>query len=321
MTDKLTALARHSVIVADSGEIDTLRSLGAQDCTTNPSLILRAAGKPEYARLLKDAVVWAGQRENDPGRRVNLALDRVAVNFGAELSRVVPGYVSTEVDARLSFDTAVTVARAERLIALYQEVGVDTSRILIKVAATWEGVKAAAELTRKGMKCNLTLVFGMSQAALCGEAGVFLISPFVGRITDWHVAHGNKPERAADDLGVRSVREIYRYYKTLGLQTVVMAASFRNTGQVLALAGCDRLTISPALLEQLHAEEGAVPRALDPDDRAPGLARVAVDEVAFRWALNQDAMATEKLSEGIRLFARDTETLCDLIRQTEASLS
>ena len=318
MMNKLTALSRLSVIVADSGEIDTLRSLGAQDCTTNPSLILRAATKPEYAHLLNDAVAWAKAQEHDLEKWVGLALDRVAVNFGTELSRVVPGYVSTEVDARLSFDTAATIARAERIVALYKDVGVDPSRILIKVAATWEGVKAAAELTRRGIKCNLTLVFGLAQAALCAEAGVFLISPFVGRITDWHVAHGNVPQSAETDPGVRSVREIYGYYRTFGYDTVVMAASFRNTGQVLALAGCDRLTVSPALLEELRGSEGDAQRALDPSMKAPGLGKLAGDEVSFRWALNQDAMATEKLSEGIRLFARDTETLCDMIRKVEA---
>ncbi|MDR3493028.1 MAG: transaldolase [Ancalomicrobiaceae bacterium] len=315
MTDKLTALARHSVIVADSGEIDSIRKVRAQDCTTNPSLILRAASQPEYAGLMRDAIAWAKAHEPNPERRSDATLDRLAVNFGTELSRIVPGYVSTEVDARLTFDGAATVARAERIIELYREAGVDPSRILIKVAATWEGVRAAAELTRKGYKCNLTLIFSMAQAAICGEAGVFLISPFVGRITDWYKAHGTVVERPEDDPGVQSVRQIYRYYKSIGCQTVVMGASFRNTDQVTALAGCDRLTISPALLDQLRAQQGEVPAALDPNDRDPGLKPLALDERRFRWALNDDAMATEKLAEGIRSFARDTEKLCALIDQ------
>ncbi|MDR3375488.1 MAG: transaldolase [Ancalomicrobiaceae bacterium] len=315
MTDKLTGLARHSVIVADSGEIDSIRRVRAQDCTTNPSLILRAASQPEYAGLMRDAIAWANAHESNPERRSDATLDRLAVNFGTELSRIVPGYVSTEVDARLSFDTAATITRAERIIALYREAGVDPSRILIKVAATWEGVRAAAELTRRGYKCNLTLIFSIAQAAICGEAGVFLISPFVGRITDWHKAHGTVVDRPEDDPGVRSVRQIYRYYKSIGCQTVVMGASFRTIDQALALAGCDRLTISPALLDKLRAEDGDVPAALDPNDRDPSLKPMNLDERQFRWALNDDAMATEKLAEGIRSFARDTEKLCTLIDQ------
>jgi transaldolase len=319
MTDKLAALARHSVIVADSGDIASIRAVKAQDCTTNPSLILRAASRPEYAGLMNDAIAWAAAHERDGARRLDLALDRLAVNFGVELSRIVPGYVSTEVDARLAFDAPATVARAERIIGLYREAGVDASRILIKVAATWEGVRAAAELTRKGINCNLTLIFSLAQAVICAEAGVFLISPFVGRITDWHTAHGSKFDRPEDDPGVRSVHEIYHYYKTFGYQTVVMGASFRSTAQILALAGCDRLTISPALLEQLRAESGDVARALDPADKDAAIARLDLDEPRFRWRLNDDAMATEKLAEGIRLFARDTETLCNLIQQAQAT--
>lgn len=313
MTNKLTGLGRYTVIVADSGEIETLRSLGAQDCTTNPSLILKAASRPEYATLIKDAVKWASANEKHLGRRVELALDRVAVNFGAELSRIVPGYVSTEVDARLSFDSEATIARAERILALYKNAGVDTSRILIKIAATWEGVKAAAELTRRGYKCNLTLIFNLAQAALCAEAGVFLISPFVGRITDWYTAHGVVTPRIEDDYGVRSVHEIYSYFKTFDYDTVVMGASFRSTAQILAIAGCDRLTISPALIESLRAEEGEVKRTLDPSLKDPSIRRLKLDEANFRWLLNEDAMATEKLSEGIRLFARDTEKLSAII--------
>ncbi len=246
MADKLSELARHTIIVADTGDIAQIKALGAQDCTTNPSLILKAASKPEYAALMDDAVAYAAAREEKPAARLDLALDKLAVSFGTELVRIVPGYVSTEVDARLSFDTAATVERGERLIALYREAGVDPKRILIKVAATWEGIRAAAVLKDRGIACNLTLIFSKVQAALCGEAGLFLISPFVGRITDWHKAHGAVITSAEDDPGVRSVREIYEYFRAFGYETIVMGASFRNTEQILGLAGCDRLTISPS---------------------------------------------------------------------------
>lgn len=315
MTDKLTGLAKHSVIVADSGEIDKLRALGAQDCTTNPSLILRAASQPQYAPLIEKAVAWAKAHESDPARRNDLLIDKLAVTFGSELTRIVPGYVSTEVDARLSFDSAATIARAERIVGLYREAGVDTSRILIKVAATWEGVQAAAELTRRGIKCNLTLIFSLAQAVACAEAGVFLISPFVGRITDWYKAHGTVVATPEEDPGVCSVREIYSYYKSFGYKTVVMGASFRNIGQILSLAGCDRLTISPALIEELRAAQGDVPRALVAGGPAPE--KLVLDEPRFRWRMNDDAMACEKLAEGIRQFARDTEKLIALVGPKE----
>lgn len=310
MTDQLAGLARHSVIVADSGEIEKLRALGAQDCTTNPSLILRAASQPEYAPIISQAVAWARERESDPARRSELTLDKLAVAFGTELTRIVPGYVSTEVDARLSFDTAATIARAERIVGLYREAGVDTSRILIKVAATWEGVQAARELTSRGIKCNLTLIFSLAQAVICAEAGVFLISPFVGRITDWFKAHGTVAATPEEDPGVRSVREIFNYYKSFGYKTVVMGASFRTTGQILALAGCDRLTISPALIEELRQAEGEVPLALIPGTPP---ARLELDEKRFRWRMNDDAMACEKLAEGIRQFGRDTDKLAAMV--------
>ena len=321
MADKLTELARHTVIVADSGDIAQIKAVGAQDCTTNPSLILKAASKPEYAALMDDAVAYAITRENEPKERLDLALDKLAVNFGTELSRIVPGYVSTEVDARLSFDTAATVKRAERVIALYREAGVDPKRILIKIAATWEGVHAAAALKDKGIACNLTLIFSKAQAALCGEAGVFLISPFVGRITDWYTAHGTTIASADDDPGVQSVREIYDYFRTFGYQTVVMGASFRNTDQILALAGCDRLTIGPGLLDELRNMDGEVVRQLGAHPPSAGIKRLPLDEASFRWQLNEDAMATEKLAEGIRAFAKDTETLCSLLDAKLATLS
>ncbi len=314
MDDKLAGLARHTIIVADTGDIAQIKAVRAEDCTTNPSLILKAASKPEYAALMQDAVDYAVAREHNADARLELALDKLAVNFGTELSRIVPGYVSTEVDARLSFDAAATVRRAERLIALYREAGVDPQRILIKIAATWEGVKAAAELKNKGIACNLTLIFAKVQAALCGAAGVFLISPFVGRITDWYKAHGATVTSSEDDPGVRSVREIYDYFRAFGYKTVVMGASFRNTDQILGLAGCDRLTISPNLLEDLRAMQGPVERKLGANPPAGDIQPLPLDEVSFRWQLNEDAMATEKLAEGIRSFAKDTETLLDLLR-------
>jgi transaldolase len=314
MDDKLAGLARHTIIVADTGDIAQIKAVRAEDCTTNPSLILKAASKPEYAALMQDAVDYAVARERNADARLELALDKLAVNFGTELSRIVPGYVSTEVDARLSFDTAATVRRAERLIALYREAGVDPKRILIKIAATWEGVKAAAELKNKGIACNLTLIFAKVQAALCGAAGVFLISPFVGRITDWYKAHGTTVTSSEDDPGVRSVSEIYDYFRAFGYKTVVMGASFRNTDQILGLAGCDRLTISPNLLEDLRAMQGPVERKLGANPPAGDVQPLPLDEVSFRWQLNEDAMATEKLAEGIRSFAKDTETLLDLLR-------
>lgn len=314
MTDKLAGLAKYTVIVADTGDIAQIKAVRAQDCTTNPSLILKAASKPEYAALMDDAVAYAVARERAGEARLELALDKLAVNFGAELSRIVPGFVSTEVDARLSFDTARTVKRAERLIAIYREAGVDPSRILIKIAATWEGVKAAAQLKEKGIACNLTLIFAKAQAALCGAAGVFLISPFVGRITDWYKAHGTVVTSSEDDPGVRSVREIYDYFQAFGYKTVVMGASFRNTDQIIGLAGCDRLTISPNLLEELRAAEGPVERRLGATPPSRDIRPLDLDETSFRWQLNEDAMATEKLAEGIRQFGKDTETLCGLLR-------
>jgi transaldolase len=315
MADKLSGLARYTIIVADTGDIAEIKAVGAQDCTTNPSLILKAASKPEYVELVDDAVDYAVGHAQAPVARIELALDKLAVNFGTELTRIVPGYVSTEVDARLSFDSDATIRRAERLIALYREAGVDPKRILIKIAATWEGVKAAAALKEQGIACNLTLIFSKVQAALCGAAGVFLISPFVGRITDWYKAHGTSVTSAEDDPGVRSVREIYDYFRAFDYKTVVMGASFRNTDQVLGLAGCDRLTISPNLLQELRSMSGEVVRQLGAAPQTGSIAPLALDEASFRWQLNQDAMATEKLAEGIRGFAKDTETLCSMLRE------
>ena len=311
--NQLEQLKQHTTVVADTGSFRQLAQYAPQDATTNPSLILKAVQQPGYAPLLAEAV--AAHR----GAAPDVIVDAVLVRFGCEILKVVPGRVSTEVDARLSFDTAASVARAHRLIALYAAAGIDQSRVLIKVAATWEGIRAAELLQREGIRCNLTLLFAFCQAVACGEAGVQLISPFVGRIYDWHkkVAGASWDEAAhagANDPGVKSVRAIFNYYKRHDIATEVMGASFRNTGQILALAGCDLLTISPELLDKLQASEDAVPLALDAAAaRSQHLPPVHLDERRFRWALNEDAMATEKLAEGIRAFATDAARLDQLI--------
>ena len=311
--NQLEQLKQYTTVVADTGNFKQLAQFAPRDATTNPSLILKAVQQPAYAPLLADAV--AAQR----GEALDTVVDQVLVRFGCEILKVVPGRVSTEVDARLSFDTEATVARAQRLIGLYRDAGIDKQRVLIKVAATWEGIRAAERLQREGIACNLTLLFAFAQAVACGEAGVQLISPFVGRIYDWHKkAAGDGWEEAAhagaNDPGVKSVRAIFHYYKRHDISTEVMGASFRNTGQIVALAGCDLLTISPELLVQLQASEAPVPLALD-KRAADGhhLPPVHLDEKRFRWALNEDAMATEKLAEGIRAFATDAAKLDQLI--------
>lgn len=318
MDDALTQIRRHTVIVADSGDIETIRAFAPEDCTTNPTLILRAARMPAYAPLVEEAIAWSrsdGRREGGGDDWVDLALDRLAVNFGAELAKIVPGYVSTEVNARFSFDAEATIVRAERLISLYRQRGVDPRRVLIKIAATWEGIQAAKVLEMQGIRCNLTLVFSLVQAAACAEARVFLISPFVGRILDWFSKTTGQAYTAETDPGVLSVRDIYDYCRHFDYPTIVMGASFRNVAEVEALCGCDRLTVSPALLGELSERRGSVPRRLDPAiSRGRTIERLSVDETEFRWRLNQDPMATEKLAEGIRLFHRDTEALRDFIR-------
>ncbi|WP_316980280.1 transaldolase [Shumkonia mesophila] len=307
---KLEALRRHTVIVADSGDIEAIRAFAPQDATTNPSLILKAARMPAYADLVARAIDQGGGEVGSDDGRLDRVLDHLAVAFGAELTRIVPGVVSTEVDARLSFDSEATVAKAERLIGLYRKLGVDRERILIKVAATWEGIRAVEVLEKRGISCNVTLVFCLAQAVAAAEAGAFLISPFVGRIRDWNAKVTGKTFTAEDDPGVLSVREIYDYFKHYGLATIVMGASFRSKEEVEALCGCDRLTVSPALLDELRRDVGSLLRRLDPAaSRAAAIERIAVDEKAFRWRLNHDAMATEKLAEGIRLFHADTEAL------------
>lgn len=314
MSSKLEQLKSMTDVVADTGDVEAIRRFQPQDATTNPSLLLKAASLPHYASLLTQARSWAAREGGSSAAQLANCCDRFAVDIGCEILKIIPGRISTEVDARLSFDTKATIARAQRLIDLYEQAGVPRERILIKVASTWEGIQASAQLEQAGINCNLTLLFGFAQAAACADAGVYLISPFVGRILDWHLANSDLVvQQPTDDPGVQSVRRIYQYYKTHGYRTVVMGASFRNTGEIEALAGCDRLTISPALLESLAADSGELPRQLSPDNAAAGDAREAPAEAAFRLALNEDAMATEKLAEGIRTFIADQITLEQVI--------
>jgi transaldolase len=311
--NQLEQLKAYTTVVADTGNFKQMAQYTPRDATTNPSLILKAVQQPDYAPLLADTV--AAHR----GRPLDEIVDQVLVRFGLEILKVVPGRVSTEVDARLSFDTAATIARAHRLIALYEAAGIARERVLIKIAATWEGIQAARALERKGIHCNLTLLFSFCQAVACGEAGVQLISPFVGRIYDWAKkqagASWDEAARAgANDPGVQSVTQIYNHYKKFGIATEVMGASFRNVGQITALAGCDLLTISPELLAQLQAAEAPLTPALDAvAAQAMQLHAVSYSEASFRYALNEDAMATEKLAEGIRAFAADAAKLDALI--------
>lgn len=315
MENQLEQLKRLTTIVADTGDIEAIRRYQPQDATTNPSLLLKAAEMPQYAALLTAAVNWARTQTPDPQQQLKEAADKLAVSLGCEILNLVPGRISTEVDARLSFDTQASIDKARKLIRLYNEAGIANDRILIKLAATWEGIRAAEVLEREGIQCNLTLLFSFAQARACAEAGVYLISPFVGRILDWYKAHNPQTDYTADtDPGVLSVSTIYDYYKRHDYPTVVMGASFRNVGEILALAGCDRLTISPALLEELSRREGELPRRLQP--RETGQARPQpLSEAEFRWQQNQDAMATEKLAEGIRNFAIDQEKLESLLQQ------
>jgi len=300
MTSKLEQLKQFTTVVADTGDFSTLAKLKPQDATTNPSLLLKASSIPGYAKLLDECV-------QDCNGDVGLASDRFAVAVGQEILKVVPGRISTEVDARLSFDEGAILKRAHRLIELYDKAGVSRDRVLIKIASTWEGIRAAEKLEKEGIQTNLTLLFSFAQAVACAEAGVFLISPFVGRIYDWYKKANGNDYTGSDDPGVQSVTRIYNYYKANGYKTVVMGASFRNLSQIEELAGCDRLTISPDLLEKLAADEGKLERKLSPGHA--GEARVHMTEAQFRWESNEDAMATEKLAEGIRQFARDQEKL------------
>jgi transaldolase len=300
MTSKLEQLKQITTVVADTGDFEAIARVKPVDATTNPSLLLKAASIPAYAKLLDACVA-------DCNGDVGLASDRFAVAVGQEILKVVPGRISTEVDARLSFDTDAVLKRAHRLIDLYEKAGIGRDRVLIKIASTWEGIRAAEVLEKEGIQTNLTLLFSFAQAVACAEAGVFLISPFVGRIYDWYKKANGNDYIGADDPGVQSVTRIYNYYKANGYKTVVMGASFRNLSQIEQLAGCDRLTISPDLLEKLAADNGKLERKLAPGQA--GEARVHLTEAQFRWESNEDAMATEKLAEGIRQFARDQEKL------------
>jgi transaldolase len=300
MTSKLEQLKQITTVVADTGDFEAIARVKPQDATTNPSLLLKAASIPAYAKLLDECV-------KDCNGDVGLASDRFAVAVGQEILKVVPGRISTEVDTRLSFDTDAVLKRAHRLIELYEKAGIGRDRVLIKIASTWEGIRAAEKLEKEGIQTNLTLLFSFAQAVACAEAGVFLISPFVGRIYDWYKKANGTDYTGSEDPGVQSVTRIYNYYKANGYKTVVMGASFRNLSQIEELAGCDRLTISPDLLEKLAADTGKLERKLSPGHA--GEARVHLTEAQFRWESNEDAMATEKLAEGIRQFARDQEKL------------
>jgi transaldolase len=318
MPSKLERLKTMTDVVADTGDIEAIRRFQPLDATTNPSLLLKAAALPHYAELLRRARDWATHQGGSDAEQLANCCDRFAVDVGREILDIVPGRISTEVDARLSFDTQATIERAHKLIGLYESADVPRERILIKVASTWEGIRAAEQLEREGINCNLTLLFGFSQAAACADAGVFLISPFVGRILDWYTANTDLViERPEDDPGVQSVTRIYKHYKRHGYDTVVMGASFRNAGQIEALSGCDRLTISPALLEALDADQGELHRQLEPGSASDHEdAAWAPREAEFRLSLNDDAMATEKLAEGIRNFIADQLKLEQVISQS-----
>ena len=309
MTTQLDSLRKMTVVVADTGDIDAIKKYQPQDATTNPSLILSASALPQYAPLIDEAVAYAKAQSADKAQQLIDAEDKLAVNIGLEILKIVPGRISTEVDARLSYNTQATVEKARKLIALYNAAGISNDRILIKIASTWQGIRAAEILEKEGINCNLTLLFSEAQARACAEAGVYLISPFVGRILDWYKANTDKKEYApAEDPGVISVTKIYNYYKEYGYKTVVMGASFRNVGEIIELAGCDRLTIAPALLKELQENSTALVRKLEFKGEVKAKPQ-PLTEAEFYWQHNSDAMAVEKLAEGIRKFAVDQEKL------------
>lgn len=309
MTTQLDSLRNMTVVVADTGDIDAIKKYQPQDATTNPSLILSASALPQYAPLIDEALPYAKAQSNDKAQQLIDAEDKLAVNIGLEILKIVPGRISTEVDARLSYNTQATVEKARKLIALYNAAGISNDRILIKIASTWQGIRAAEILEKEGINCNLTLLFSEAQARACAEAGVYLISPFVGRILDWYKANSDKKEYApAEDPGVISVTKIYNYYKEYGYNTVVMGASFRNVGEITELAGCDRLTIAPALLKELQENSTALIRKLEYKGEVKAKPQ-PLTEAEFYWQHNSDAMAVEKLAEGIRKFAIDQEKL------------
>ncbi len=311
--DQLQQLKQMTTVVADTGDIDAIRQFQPVDATTNPSLLLKAAQDPKYADLLQESRDWAEQNSSTPSNRLAQMTDRFGVLIGREITQLIPGRISTEVDARLSFDTQATVNKAYQLIEQYEALGIGRERVLIKIASTWEGIEAGRQLEREGINCNLTLLFSFAQAQACADAGIYLISPFVGRILDWHKQRQPDADFSFDkDPGVQSVSRIYRYYKAHGYDTVVMGASFRNTGEIQALAGCDRLTISPALMQTLADDQQPLAQrlttGLSSEDR-----KISLNESAFRWAMNEDVMAQEKLAEGIRNFAADQIKLEQLL--------
>ena len=306
--NQLEQLKQYTTVVADTGDFQSIKAYAPQDATTNPSLILKAVQKPEYRPLLEKTIA------DFPHASTEEIVDRLLIAFGTEILKFVPGRVSTEIDAALSFDTAATVAKGRELIALYEAAGIQRSRVLIKIASTWEGIRAAEILEKDGIRCNLTLLFSLCQAIACAEAGVQLISPFVGRIYDWYKKSTGTDYQGADDPGVQSVKRIYQYYRKFGYKTEVMGASFRNTSQILELAGCDLLTISPDLLQKLADTQGTVERKLVADANAE-IQKIALDEKTFRFMLNEDAMATEKLAEGIRAFCADSGKLKKMIEE------
>jgi transaldolase len=306
--NKLEQIRKMTTIVIDTGDIDAIKKFSPTDATTNPSLILAASQKPQYRHLIEDAVKYSKSKGKSPQEQTQLLMDKLFVNFGVEILKLIPGRVSTEVDARLSFDTQGSIDKAHTLIKMYEEAGISKDRILIKLASTWEGAMAATHLEKEGIHCNMTLLFSLAQAIACAEAKATLISPFVGRILDWYKKNENVNGYApAEDPGVKSVTEIYNYFKKFDYHTQIMGASFRNTEEIIELAGCDLLTIAPPLLEELSQAEGHVPRKLDPTHaKALNIEKIHLDEKTFRLLLNNNAMATEKLSEGIRKFAEDS---------------
>ena len=315
MTNKLENLKKYSSIVADTGDIDSIKKFSPEDCTTNPSLIFKAVESKKYQSLVDEVIRHSNSRNfNSPLDKVDYIVDQLAITFGIQLANIVPGYVSTEVNADLSFDTKATIDKAHQIINNYQESGIKKNRILIKIAGTWEGIQAVKQLESEGISCNCTLIFSLTQAVACAESGAFLISPFVGRILDWFKANTDIEYNELNDPGVESVKKIYHYFKKYNLKTIVMAASFRNTSQIVELAGCDKLTISPALLEELSSSNEEIIQKLKLEDSSfLDIERIKINESAFRWHLNENQMASFKLAEGIRLFNKDLSKLRDLI--------
>uniref|UniRef100_UPI00358EC802 transaldolase-like n=1 Tax=Myxine glutinosa TaxID=7769 RepID=UPI00358EC802 len=321
MASVLEQLKKFTVVVADTGDIEAIQEFQPQDATTNPSLLLLAAQIPRYQGLVDDAIAFGKAFNGSEADKLDATMDKLFVNFGVEILKRIPGRVSTEVDARLSFDKEAMVKKALRLVNLFEDSGVSRDRVLIKLSSTWEGVQAAKVLEKENIHCNMTLLFSFAQAVACAEAEVTLISPFVGRILDWHLAHSSTPALQKDP-GVESVQQIYRYYKRFGYKTIVMGASFRNVGQIMALAGCDFLTISPKLLKELSAMKESLPRCLSPDMAPNGesdMEKLSLNESQFRWLHNEDQMAVEKLSDGIRRFAADARRLETLIQERMAA--